>query len=65
MNQHESTMRKLTFLLLLLMGVTAFVGCNNQETYADQKKREVAAINQYLLDSAVTVIDENQFAAQN
>jgi len=58
-------MRKLTFLLLLLMGVTVFVGCNNQETYADQKKREVAAINQYLLDSAVTVIDENQFAAQN
>ncbi|MBM6992201.1 MAG: DUF4827 domain-containing protein [Prevotella sp.] len=58
-------MRKLIFLLSLLLGVTAFVACSNQETYADQKKRERSAINNYIQDSAVSVISETQFATQN
>ncbi len=58
-------MRKLTFLLLLCVGVMSFIACNNQETYADQKNRERAAINKYIADSAVSVLSEEQFATQN
>lgn len=34
-------------------------------SYADQVKAEQKAINKYLADSAVRVISEDQFAAQN
>lgn len=58
-------MKNLTYLLLLLLGVTTFVACNDDETYADQKDRERSAINKYIADSAVRVISEAQFAANN
>lgn len=58
-------MRKLTYMLLLLLGMVTFMSCNDDETYADQKKSERSAINRYIADSAVTVISEQQFAAQN
>jgi hypothetical protein len=38
-------MKKLVYSLLLLTGVMMVVACNNDETYADQKKRERAAIS--------------------
>ena len=44
------TMRKLTFLSLLLIGIMALVGCKDRETYADQKNRERAAISKYVAD---------------
>lgn len=58
-------MRKLTVLLLLCVGAMAFVACDKQQTYAEQKDRERSAINKYIADSAVTVISEEQFATQN
>ena len=58
-------MKKLVYSLLLLTGVMMVVACNNDETYADQKKRERAAISKYVTDSAVNVITETQFATQN
>lgn len=58
-------MKKLTYLLFLLFGVATFMACNDEETYADRKDRERAAINKYISDSAVSVISEAQFAAQN
>ncbi len=58
-------MRKLTYLFLLFLGISAFVACDDTETYSDQKKKEKAAISQYIKDSAVTVISETQFALQN
>jgi hypothetical protein len=54
-------MRKLGFLCLMLIGFMMMASCNNEETYADQKKREQAAINKYIADSAVTVISEDEF----
>ncbi len=63
--EHKITMKKLTCWLLLLLGVMILVGCNNDETYADQKDRERSIINKYIADSAVSVISEAQFAAQN
>lgn len=58
-------MRKLTYLLLLTLGVLTFVACKHDETYADQKDRERSVINKYIADSAVSVISEAQFAKQN
>lgn len=58
-------MKKLTYLFLFVVGVTLFSACRDQQTYADQKNRERAAINKYLVDSAVNVISEDQFKAQN
>lgn len=57
-------MKKLTYMLLLLVGVAVVASCNDDETYADQKKRERSAINQYIADSAVNVISESEFAAK-
>ncbi len=57
-------MKKLTYLLLALVGITMIVACNDEESYADQKKEERSAIARYIADSAVSVISEEQFAAQ-
>lgn len=54
-------MRKLGFLCLMLIGFMMIASCNNEETYADQKKRERSAINKYIADSAVNVISEDEF----
>lgn len=45
------------------MALMFVVGCDDTETYAEQKEKERAAINQYLSDSAVTVISESEFEA--
>ena len=58
-------MKKLTYLFLLVSSVMLFSACRDQQTYADQKNREYAAINKFLSDSAVNVISEDQFEAQN
>lgn len=56
-------MRKLTYLMLLLIGVILAASCNDDMTYADQKKRERTAIAKFVADSAIHVISEEQFAA--
>ena len=58
-------MKKLTYLLLFVVSISLFSACRDQQTYADQKNRERTAINKYLVDSAVNVISEDQFKAQN
>ncbi len=59
-------MRKLIYaLLVLVLAVVSFASCNDGETYADQKKKENAAINAYIKDSAVKVISESEFKAQD
>lgn len=59
-------MNKLANLcLLLLLGLFVFSACDDEETYADQKKRERSAINKYIADSAVTVISESEFLAND
>ena len=58
-------MKRLIYPLVLMLGMTTFVACNDDETYADQKDRERSVINKYIADSAVSVISETQFAKQN
>lgn len=60
----EVFMRKLVYLLMLAVGMVV-AACNDTVTYAEQRDREVAAINKYIADSAVNVISETVFAAQN
>lgn len=52
------------FHLLITAALSALVlltACNDTETYAEKKQKERSAINQYIADSAVTVITERQF----
>lgn len=58
-------MRKLTFWVLCIVGVVLFVACNDTETYAEQKEKERSAIYKFIADSAVNVISEAQFFAQD
>jgi hypothetical protein len=58
-------MKKIMYPLLLLAGIFMMIACSDAETYADQKKRERAAISKYITDSAVNVISETEFANQN
>lgn len=52
-------------LLSLFACVFAFTACSDDETYADQVKRERSAVSAYVHDSAVNVISEDQFREQN
>jgi hypothetical protein len=58
-------MRKIVFFSLFLVVFATLASCSDEETYADQKKRERTAINKYIADSAVKVISETQFALQD
>lgn len=57
---------KKTFLALIpLVLLTMLMGaCNDYETYGDKKDKEREAIKRFIADSAITVIDENQFQQQ-
>ncbi len=57
-------MRKLITVLLVACCLAPLVGCNDYETYGDQKEKERKAIRQFLADSAFTVISEQQFHEQ-
>ena len=41
-------MKKIIYLFVGLIGAIAFASCKDNETYADKKKKERAAINQYI-----------------
>ena len=58
-------MNKLSNISLSLLGISMLVACDDTETYAEMKAKERAAINKYIADSAVTVISEAQFKANN
>ena len=49
-------MRKFSLLLLALVGIMLFTACSNDETYADQKKKERSAINSYIANQKIKVI---------
>jgi len=58
-------MRKIAYSLLALVVVTAMVSCSDGETYGDKKDKERAAIREFIADSAIVVIDEDQFREQD
>lgn len=58
-------MKKISYILLLLVSTFTIVSCDKTETYAEELAKERSAISKYIADSAVTVISETQFANQN
>ena len=58
-------MNKIIYVLMAFFAMILAVACDDTETYAEQKDRERAAIQEYLRDSSVTVISEEQFFAQD
>ena len=58
-------MKKLASLIVIaICSVFVFASCHDYETYADQKKKENAAIKAYITSNNVKVISEDVFAAQ-
>lgn len=57
-------MKKFMLFLTALVTCTAFVACNDYETYGDKKEKERKAIRNFIADSAFVVITESQFHAQ-
>lgn len=58
-------MKNIIYILITLCAIAFTCACSDTETYADQKKAEVKAINKYIADSAVTVITEEEFFAKD
>ena len=57
-------MKKSIFSLLLLT-VTFLGACTDYETYGELKEKERDAISQFIKDSAINVISETVFTAQD
>ena len=58
-------MKQTRYILLLFISIVLFTSCEKTQTYAEQKKRERSAINQYIADAGINVISESQFFAQD
>ena len=54
-------MRKTIIALLSVFCLASIVACNDYETYGDKKKKERKAIQKFIADSAIVVIDEATF----
>ena len=57
-------MKKTYSLLSLLCGIILHTSCNSGETYSDLKEAERDAINKYISDKGIKVIDETKFTSQ-
>lgn len=57
-------MKNLAFAFIAFFALISVVSCDDTETYAEQKDRERAAINKYIVDSAINVITETEFKEQ-
>lgn len=58
-------MKNLALAVIAFFALVSVASCDDTETYAEQKEKERAAINRFIADSAITVIDEAKFQAQN
>lgn len=58
-------MKKLSILLLAMLGIVFLAACNDDDTYADQLEKEDRAIKEYISKEKITVISEEQFKNQN
>ncbi|HEY9544164.1 DUF4827 domain-containing protein [Prevotella sp.] len=58
-------MKRAYLLLLALVALIAFQSCKENETYADKKKKERSAINDYIVKHKIKQISEAEFFAQN
>lgn len=58
----NSTMKKALYTLFFsLVACVAFVSCNETETYAEQRDRELNAIQEYIKKNNINVISESDF----
>ncbi len=57
-------MRKAISVVLSVLCLVALVACDDYETYGEKKDKERDAINQFIADSAIVVINEAQFNKQ-
>lgn len=58
-------MGKIKFILFAFATIFTLMSCDDTESYADQKKKERAAINSYITNNKIKVISENEFFAQD
>ena len=57
-------MKKLFFALVAVFALVVVASCDDTETYAEQRDRENSAIQRFIRDSSITVINESQFREQ-
>ena len=58
-------MKRLIYPIMLMLCAVLYMSCENYETYGDKKAKERDAINRFIQEEGITVIDENQFQAQD
>ncbi len=54
-------MKRLLFAVFVVLGMIGLSSCHDTETYADQKKKERAAIKQFIEKQGINVISEAEF----
>ena len=57
-------MKKYSYIIALLMAVVVLAGCEKYETYSDMKKKEQDAIEAFISEQGIQVIDQTTFEAQ-
>jgi hypothetical protein len=57
-------MKKFSYIIALLMAVVVFASCDNYETYQDMKRKEQDAIERFIEEQGIEVIDQTTFEAQ-
>ena len=63
---NKSEMKKLSILLMMVLGLGLFTqSCNDGKTYAELKEEEREAILRFIEKNDIKVIDEDQFEAQD
>lgn len=62
---NQTYMGKIKFILFALAAIFTLMSCDDTESYADQKKKERAAINSYITKNKIKVISESEFLAQD
>ena len=58
-------MKKSYFIALLALVSIAFTACEDYETYAEQKEKERAHINDFIMERGIKVIDMETFIAND
>lgn len=54
-------MKKLIFAMIAFAAIFSFAACDNNETYADMRDRELDSISAFLKNEKITVISEDEF----
>ena len=57
-------MKRLFYPILILLCAILYVSCDNYETYGDKKAKERDAINKFISENNIKVINEDQFEDQ-